>query len=111
MKKDMFAIIKEGIFFVLLGVSAVGFITNKADSAKFDPSPIIEKVAMNEKANAVQDEQIKTLLKTAEETSKNVKEIKQLFYEELGYNRPAIEILTNAPLVRSVNPDGSPKNE
>ena len=93
-----------------MGATGVGFVYNKTDAVKFDPAPVIERISETEKANAVQDQKIETTNKNVSEMKSDIKEIKQLLYQQAGYNTPAKELVKNAPLIDGIAPDGGPKN-
>ena len=63
-----------------------------------------------EKVDVVQDERDINFKEDLKEIKSDVKEIKQLFYEERGWNKPAI-VPQNAPIITGVKKDGKPKNE
>lgn len=120
-----------------LGAGAVGFIASKTDAVKYDPQPIIERMGKLETTNAVQDTQIGTMGKDITEIKSDVKEIKQMFYEDRGFLTPAKSEPLNigkpqnpkdillppdnkisdigarmiAPLIKGVKKNGEPENE
>ena len=95
----------------MMGGAGVLFVTNKTDAVKFEPAPLVERIGKTETANAVQTTQIETLIQDVGEIKTDVKEIKDLFYQQLGYKKPAFEVPKNAPKITGVKINGEPQNE
>lgn len=98
-----------------LGASVVSFVGGKTDAAKYDDrgvkTEIVEQgklVSQNTSDIKVNNERIGSLKEDVKEIKDNVSEIRDLLYEERGWNKPALGS-KNAPLVKGLNVDGSPK--
>ena len=99
--------------FIGIGIVASGFVSGKATAVQDNLKPTIELVQMHDKKIAVNEQKILTLEEAVKaiqtdikETNNTVKEIRQLFYEERGYNKPAAK---NSQLITGVSKDGSPR--
>ena len=84
-----------------MGAATVGFVNSRADASKYDPVPIEKRVGNLETNDAVKSEQIKTILEKVTKTELSVEEIKNLFYEDRGWNKPAVK----APIIKDANDD------
>ena len=104
-----FSTILTFINILTMGAVGVGFVYNKTDAVKFDPTPVMERIAKTETSNAVQDSRIETITKDISEIKSDVKSILKAVRQE-DYN-PAVSQTPpkNSELVRGINPDGSPK--
>lgn|SRR3990167_192820 len=101
------------IIFKIIAIIGIGWgasttFTAKTDSVRFDPSPIIERIAKTETTNAVQDSEIDTITKDISEIKTDVKSILKAVRPD-DY-KPA-DINNFTPLVKGVKHDGSPDNE
>lgn len=93
---------------LVMGAAGVGFIYTKTDEAKFNPAPVIERVAALEGEAKVLKSETRTMKEDIKEIKGDVKELLKAF-RPADY-RPALKD-TNIPLIKGVTKDGSPENE
>ena len=82
---------------VIGGIS--GYFQGTASAKEASASAVQSKLTELEIKNAVQDTEVRSLVKSVDEIKADVKEIKNLFYEDRGWNKPAVK----APIIKDNN--------
>lgn len=107
----MFDVIFKVVAVALMGANAVGFVTNKTEASKYDDKPIIERVSVVENRQGVIANRVDNHDKLFETIEKSLDKINNKLDDLGGWNNPAVSAIpTNAPLVKGVNKNGTPKN-
>lgn len=103
----MFDVIFKFLAIAALGANALSFVSGKADAVKYDPAPVVAKIASHDTDIAVLQTQYVSLKDTVEGTSKDVKAILQALRPD-DY-KPAV-LDKRIPLVKGADANG-PINE
>jgi len=107
---DLFKNNVIGIVIAILG-GIGGYFQGTAAAKEASATSVQKDIAKIQTIDAVQDTQIGTLIKDVAEIKADVKEIKQLFYEDRGWNKPTTKV-KNTLLIGGVDSKtGEPKNE